>query len=207
MINDTIMKQLESVGFSEDTEDVAARVPKPRLQSIHRKAPSTSARPTRQVSTLRSREAAAALAAPRPSSAPGRRVAAPKSRIASAASALMPQQTTRAPTNRAPTNPSSMRSTASAVTSNTTVGYSKGRSVSSTIRDTAAVQKAASTEALLSPETYVQLYGMPPLDSEMWIRCKAAGCFDSADEASEELEEQLPTFEEDEEADSFQLTL
>lgn len=202
MINDTIMKQLESVGFSEGTEDVAARLPKPRLQSIHRKAPSTSVRPTHQVSTLRSREAAAALATPRPSSAPGRHVAGPKSRIASAASALMPQKTTRAPTN-----PSSMRSTASAVTSNTTVGYSKGRSVSSTVRETAAAQKAANTEALLSPETYVQLYGMPPLDSEMWIRCKAAGCFDSVDETSQELEEHLPTFEEDEEAANFQLTL
>lgn len=102
-----------------------------------------------------------------------------------------------------------MRSTAAAVTSNTTVGYSKGRSVSSSLRETAAAQKAANTEALLSPKTYMQLYGTPPLDSEMWIRCKAAVCFDSADEnlAYQELEEQLPTFEEDEEADSFQLTL
>lgn len=101
-----------------------------------------------------------------------------------------------------------MRSTAATVTSNTTVGYSKGRSVSSTLRETASAQKAAHSEALLSPETYMQLYGKPPLDSEMRIRCKAAGCFDTEESASyQELEEQLPTFEEDEEADNFQLTL
>lgn len=102
-----------------------------------------------------------------------------------------------------------MRSTAALVTSNTTVGFSKGRSVSATLRETASAQKAANTEALLSPETYMQLYGMPPLDSEMWFRCKAAGCFDTAEEsaAPQEFEEQLPTFEEDAEEDNFQLTL
>lgn len=189
MINETIMKQLDSIGFTDRTEDVTPRAPKPRLQPTHRKAPSTGMRPTRQVPTIRSREAAAALAAPRPSSAPSRAVAVPKSRVASAASALMQKKT------RVPTNPSSMRSTAAAVTSNTTVGFSKGRSVSATLRETASAQKAANTEALLSPETYMQLYGMPPLDSEMWIRCKAAGCFDTAEEsaAPQEFEEQLPT--------------
>lgn len=100
-----------------------------------------------------------------------------------------------------------MRSTAATVTSNSTVGYSKGRSVSSTLRETASAQKAATSEALLSPETFMQLYGKPPLDSEMWLRCKAAGCFDEENVGYQELEEQLPTFEEDEEADNFQLTL
>lgn len=115
---------------------------------------------------------------------------------------LMPKKT------RAPSNPSSMRNTAAVVTSNTTVGYSKGRSVSSTLREKTAEQPSSSS-ATLSPETYMQLYGPPPLGSDMWSRCKAAGCFDSSDEsvASQELEEPLPTFEEDEEAESFQLTL
>ncbi|OOQ90828.1 hypothetical protein PEBR_02781 [Penicillium brasilianum] len=202
MINETIMKQLDNISFSERTEDAAVSIPKSRLQSTHRRAPSTSVRPTRQIPTIRSREAAAALAAPRPSSAPVRTVAVPKSRVASAASVLMPQKK-----SRAPTNPSSMRSTAATVTSNSTVGYSKGRSVSSTLRETASAQKAATSEALLSPETFMQLYGKPPLDSEMWLRCKAAGCFDEENVGYQELEEQLPTFEEDEEADNFQLTL
>jgi hypothetical protein len=99
-----------------------------------------------------------------------------------------------------------MRNTAAAANSNTTVGYSKGRSVSSTIREkNAEAQKTSSSEAL-SPETYMQLYGPPPLDSDMWTRCKAAGCFDTPEETSQELES-LPTFDEDEEAQSFQLTL
>lgn len=130
-------------------------------------------------------------------------MAAPKSRVVSAASAILPQKKPRAPTN-----PSAMRNTAAAVTSNTTMGYSKGRSVSSSLRETASAQRAASAEAL-SPETYIQLYGMPPLDSDMWIRCKSAGCFDRPDEAasSQELDPQLPIFEEDDDAANFQLTL
>lgn len=100
-----------------------------------------------------------------------------------------------------------MRNTAASVNSRTTVGYSKGRSVSSTLREkNSQTQKSSSSEGL-SPETYMQLYGPPPLDSEMWTRCKAAGCFDTPEEASYELEESLPTFEEDEEAQNFQLTL
>ncbi|KAJ5166665.1 uncharacterized protein N7482_005446 [Penicillium canariense] len=204
MINETIMKQLDDIGFNGPSDDTAAKAPKQRLKSIHRKAPSTSARLMQSVPTIRSREAAVALAAPRPSSTPVRTLPVPKSRVASAASALMPQKKTRNPTN-----PSSMRSTAAAVASNTTVGYSKGRSVSSTLRETASARKASKSEDLLSPKTYMELYGMPPLDSEMWTRCKAAGCFDTPEEnaASQELEEQLPTFGEDEEAESFQLTL
>ena len=109
---------------------------------------------------------------------------------------------------RTPTNPSSMRNTAAAVTSNNTVGYSKGRSVSSTLRED-TVQKPSDKQSTLSPETYLQLYGQPPLESDMWSRCKAAGLLDDSEEAgsSQELEEELPTFEEDEEAQDFQLTL
>ena len=86
--------------------------------------------------------------------------------------------------------------------SNTTVGYSKGRSVSSTLRE-----NELSAKTPLSPETYMKLYGLPPLGSEMWTRCKAAGCFDTEENAGQELQECLPAFAEDEEAESFQLTL
>lgn len=196
------MKQLDSVGFNDPSEDEIAPAPKPQQRSLRAKTPSTSTRPTRNISTLRSREAAAALSAPKPSTASARPAAVPKSRLASASSVLMPKKT------RVPSNPSSMRNTAAAATSNTTMGYSKGRSVSSTLREKTAEQPS-STSATLSPETYMQLYGPPPLGSDMWSRCKAAGCFDSPSESatSQELEEPLPTFEEDEEAASFQLTL
>ncbi|KAJ5491445.1 hypothetical protein N7539_003012 [Penicillium diatomitis] len=204
LVNETIMRQLEAVRFSEFTETAPTQATRQPLQHTHRRAPSSNVRPTRPVSTLRSREAAAALAMPRPSTAPGQPIAVPKSRVVSASSSLLSQQKPRAPTN-----PSSMRNAAAAATSNTTVGYSKGRSVSSTLRETTTARRAASAETLLSPETYIQLYGKPPLDSDMWIRCKAAGCFDAPEEStsSPQLDSELPIFEEDEDAANFQLAL
>ncbi|KAJ5658303.1 uncharacterized protein N7484_001952 [Penicillium longicatenatum] len=197
MVDEMIMKQLDAVSFNERSDDEAvqpvARVP---LASTSRsRAPSTNVRPSRNIPTLRSREAAAALSAPKTRSASARVAAAPKP--SGVSSLLMPKKKVRVPTN-----PSSMRNTAAAMNSNTTVGYSKGRSVSSTLRE-----NELSTNAPLSPETYMQLYGPPPLGSEMWTRCKAAGCFDTEENAGQELQESLPTFAEDEEADSFQLTL
>lgn len=210
LANETMMKQLESIGFNDPSEDEAAPAPKPQPRSLRSRTASTSTssstssstRPARNISTLRSREAAAALAAPRPSSASTRPAPVPKSRIASASSITMHKKI------RVPSNPSSMRASAAAATSNTTMGYSKGRSVSSTLREKIAEQPS-SISATLSPETYMQLYGPPPLESDMWSRCKAAGCFDTPgeDAVSQELEERLPTFEEDDEAESFQLTL
>jgi hypothetical protein len=114
---------------------------------------------------------------------------------------LMPKKKTRTPSN-----PSSMRNAAAAVTSKSTVGYSKGRSVSSTLQEKTAEQKPASAPDTLSPQAYVQLYGPPPLGSDMWMRCKTAGCFDE-NVTPTKPEEVLPTFDEDEEAQNFQLTL
>lgn len=201
MVDDMILKQLEDVGFENTDEREAVKASKP--QALPSKGPTTT-RHTRSASTLRSREAATALSGSQPAMTP-RVVSAPKPRVASLASSasalVMPKRHARIPSN-----PSSMRNTAASVNSRT-VGYSKGRSVSSNLREkTAQAQKPSASQAL-SPETYMQLYGPPPLDSEMWTRCKAAGCFDTPEETSQELEEQLPTFVEDEEADSFQLTL
>lgn len=202
MAEEMIMKQLDTISFNEPSEDESIRAPDPQPRATRSGASSSaSSRHSRTVSTLRSREAAAALAAPTPSTAAPRVAAAPKSRLPSS---LMPRKKTRVPTN-----PSSMRNTAAAVTSNSTLGYSKGRSVSSTLHDGKIDSKPSDTHTTLSPESYMQIYGPPPLGSEMWIRCKAAGCFDSQEETStaQELEENLPTFEEDEEALNFQLAL
>ncbi|KAJ6145576.1 hypothetical protein N7470_009471 [Penicillium chermesinum] len=191
MVDDMIMKQLESVGFNESSEDEGDKI-MPSVSTgsdTQRKGPASNTR-SRNISTLRSREAAAALSGSKSTTAPARPVVAPKSRLTP--SVLMPKKKARVPTN-----PSSMRTTAAAVTSNTTVGYTKGRSVSTTLRE-----NKARPMATLSPETYFQLYGPPPLGSKMWVRCKAAGCFDN-----EEDSEDLQTFGEDDEADDFQLTL
>ncbi|KAJ5498841.1 hypothetical protein N7453_007892 [Penicillium expansum] len=199
MVDDMIMKQLEDIGFESSGESESANALQPN--DIPPKRPTTT-RHTRSVSTLRARDAVAALAGPQPT-APPRVASTAKPRVASLASSLvMPKRHARVPSN-----PSSMRNTAASLNSRTTVGYSKGRSVSSTLREKhSQTQKLASSQ-ILSPETYMQLYGPPPLDSEMWSRCKAAGCFDTPDETTQEPEEPLPTFEEDDEAQSFQLTL
>lgn len=199
MADEMIMKQLDNVRFSEASEDEATTASKPQPQATRVKTPSTNTRPARNISTLRSREAAAALAGNKTAAAPARAAAAPKPRLASA---LMPKKKTRVPTN-----PSSMRNTAAAVTSNTTVGYTKGRNVSASLREQQQTEqkKTSNTQTSLSPETYMRLYGPPPLGSEMWSRCKDAGCLDDSDENGEP-EELLPTFEEDE-AENFQLTL
>ncbi|CAG8298254.1 unnamed protein product [Penicillium nalgiovense] len=200
MVDDMIMKQLDDIGFESSGENESAKALQPN--AIPPKRPTSTARHTRSVSTLRARDAAAALNGSQPTAAP--RVAPPpKPRVSSLASSLvMPKRNARVPSN-----PSSMRNTAASVNSRTTVGYSKGRSVSSTLKEKNSQMQRPSSSQVLSPETYMQLYGPPPLDSEMWTRCKAAGCFDSPDEDTQEPEEPLPTFDEDDEAQSFQLTL
>ncbi|KAJ5508702.1 hypothetical protein N7527_010845 [Penicillium freii] len=200
MVDEMIMKQLEDIGFESSGEGESANALQPTAPPSKR--PTTTTRHTRSVSTLRARDAAAALSGSQPTPAP--RVApTPKPRVASLASSLvMPKRQARVPSN-----PSSMRNTAASVNSRTTVGYSKGRSVSSTLREKHSQTQKSLSSQVLSPETYMQLYGPPPLDSEMWTRCKAAGCFDSPDEITQEPEEPLPTFDEDDEAQNFQLTL
>ncbi|KAJ5841615.1 hypothetical protein N7534_011445 [Penicillium rubens] len=183
MVDDMIMKQLEDIGFESSGENESAKALQPNVI------------PPKETYIHRTTHSQCPTAAPR--MAP-----TPKPRVASLASSLvMPKRNARVPSN-----PSSMRNTAASVNSRT-VGYSKGRSVSSTLRERNSQMQRPSSSQVLSPETYMQLYGPPPLDSEMWTRCKAAGCFDSPDENTQEPEEPLPTFDEDDEAQSFQLTL
>ena len=83
-----------------------------------------------------------------------------------------------------PTNPSPMRHTAATAASKTTMGYSKGRAASATLRKTVLPAKATKTNENAIPDTemapadYIQRYGVPKFGSEMWIRCKNSGCFD-----------------------------
>lgn len=194
-VDEMIMKQLDEVQFEELSE------PEPAKMSNRRpKLSTTSTRQARNIPTIRSREAATALAGPKQTSATARTAPAPKPRAAS--SVLTAKKT------RMPTNPSSMRHTAAAATSNTTISYSKGKRISSTLREKTEVQRPSSRDTTLSPEAYMRLYGPPPLGSDMWIRCKAAGCLDEQDGAmTTEPEESLQTLGEDEEAQSFQLAL
>jgi hypothetical protein len=204
-VDEMILKQLEEIGFEDKTEldppsePHVEEVPKRRLEVRRAKSTMTKPKYTSNISTVRARDAVAALSRVEPSGARARPAAMskPKPRVASS---LL---TSRRP--RVPSNLSSMRHAAATANSKTTLGYSKGRTVSSRLHGKPSTTPERS---VLSPETYIELYGMPPLGSEMWYRCKAAGCFDSEeDRLAAEAERNLPTFGEDEEAQNFQLTL
>ena len=81
-----------------------------------------------------------------------------------------------------------MRHTAATAASKTTVGYSKGRATSATLRKTVIPQKSDKRAAgpeipdvTLAPAIYIQRYGVPPFGSDMWVRCRDTGCFDEDD--------------------------
>lgn len=198
-VEEAIKKQMANIGFNDSsggTEESSGN----KSKSTQRRQPKEGASGrshASNVSTVTSRDAAAALSGT-PATARPRAARIPKPRVASSLLG------TKKP--RVPTNPSSMRQTAAAADSRTTVGYSKGRSVSSKLQGKAPPKEPA-TKGILSPWTYIQLYGPPPFGSEMWIRCKAAGCFDEESRPEATDEEDLGVYDEDEEAQNFQLTL
>ena len=139
--------------------------------------------------TIKSRNAAAALSGTNPS----RYRALPASLSRARGASVFPSQ-----------NPTNTAHSAAVARSRTTLGYSRGRNVSTSLNQKAPSPSTTTTK--LSPQIYMDIYGPPPLGSEMWIRCKTAGCFD--DEANDSANgEELPTLGEGEEADNFQLVL
>ncbi|KAL6233735.1 hypothetical protein BDW75DRAFT_214199 [Aspergillus navahoensis] len=192
MVDETILKQIESIDFAElsdvdqSNQPPVAEIPRRRIQARHFKAASGKSNYSSGVSTIRARDAVKALSGnertiPRTRAAP---IMKPRTRIASS---LFPLKKTQAPAN-----PSSMRHTAAAADSRTTVGYARGREMSSRLNGTAkASTKQPAAKAVLSPQTYTQPYGSPSLEAE----------------SGQLAEELFPTYEEDEETQNFQLTL
>jgi uncharacterized protein YnzC (UPF0291/DUF896 family) len=201
-VEELIKKSLDDIEpLDEASTDVTATKVPPRLANIK-----TKRSVDRAIPTIKSRTAAGALALqPRKAAVPvkPRASAIPKTRLPSVLAARK-----KTPP---PSNPSSMRHTAAVASSKTTLGYSKGRKVSSVLRQTPQKDRATDkppSNSILSPERYMMLYGEPPFGSEMWLRCKAAGCFDpEPDDAQDQLEVVLSIYQEDEESANFQLTL
>lgn len=193
MIDETILKQVESVGFTEADEDnqlaqaPVSEIPPRRIHARQPRAAAGKPNYSAGVPTVRAREAAKALCSnersvPRTRAAP---IMKPKARITSS---LFPSKKPKA----VPTNPSPMRHTAAVADSRTTVGYTKGREMSSRLNGKAKSPSAKQPASrALSPEVYTQPHE-PAL----------------ANTQSEQLmEEAFPTYEEDEETQNFQLTL
>ena len=191
-MDEIILNQIESIGFEEANETDLCRQStlkepsKRRLEPRRVKVPTPKVKYTSNVSTLRARDAAAALSAPETS--------APRTRAASRPRISSSIHTMRKP--RAPANQSSMRHSAAVANSKTTVGYAKGRDVSTRLHGKpSTTAKQPAPKNILSPDTYMQLYGTPPFGSEMWLRCKAAGCFDDEQTQTETIPELLPTLD------------
>lgn len=203
MVDEMIQQQVDSLELLGilDRDELEIQKPRRAKEASKTKQEGSKTKRTRSVSTVRSRAAAAALSRSASPSLAQEKPAAPKTKKAS--SALSSKKKTPAPTN-----PSSMRAAAAAATSKTTVGYARGRSVSSRLRGktTKAASDKAASKSILSPQKYMELYGPPPLGSEMWRRCKAAGCLNGS-KPEDEVEEVLPIYHEDEEELNFQLTL
>lgn len=158
------------------------------MAAIDAETAPTSKKPTLSTgpSELKSKSAAAALAHPK--------ISAPMAKGASKPGppSTKPRLTTslvsRPKKIPAPTNPSNMRHTAAVAASKTTMGYAKGRSTSASLRKTVLPKEDAKMpDTSLPPAEYIQRYGVPPLGTEMWLRCKIAGCFD--EDEGESLEE------------------
>ncbi|EER25933.1 hypothetical protein D8B26_008258 [Coccidioides posadasii str. Silveira] len=199
------VREMESLNIKEfPDEPCIEELEAKRLKGLEKKK-ANKPNINRHVSTLQSRSAAKALSRlPRP-------VAHPKTRPAPTARPRVITGLTSKRKSTVPSNPSSMRHTAAVVTSRTTLGYAKGRGVSSALRGRASkeeVKKVSSTKSIISPDKYMELYGPPPFGTEMWLRCKTAGLFDTEDVDQAILDEIPPSFyQEDEETANFQLTL
>lgn len=145
-----------------------------------------------------------------------------KPTIASQQRAKMPSKllpTSKKPTPQ-PTNPSSMRHTALAAASRNTVGYSKGRNVSSKLpnvtspaKGTAARGKQLDEEQYdMSPQQFKSLFGEPPEGSDMWYRLHEDEIFpkprylvDDLDEDLDDLRLDDVVVEDAEDNDDFEL--
>ncbi|KAL2807861.1 hypothetical protein BJX63DRAFT_425046 [Aspergillus granulosus] len=192
MMDKKILEQIESIGFGEISDDdqsskpSVAEIPRRRLEAQRPRAAVGRTKHPNGVSTIRAQAAASALSSierpvPRIRAAP---MVKPKARVTSA---LFPSKKPRPPTN-----PSSMRHAAATASSRTTVGYTKGREVSSRLHDKPKASAAQpSTQRILSPDTYLRPQSSLSLGTE-------------TDQLAEET---FPQYEEDEETQNFQLTL
>lgn len=206
------------------------REAKPKKAGLAGKASKVlSKTPTAQgLSTIASKDAAAALSysSRPPTSASTRGFAAPTaSTKARAPSALVNRKTRPTPT---PSNPSTMHHAAATAASRTTLGYSQGRAVSSTVRKPAsAISDAKPKRSVTSPgaarsrAASSQAGGVQPArgavigmrqepDVEDWLRMRGARVEGDEEGADDFVKNQLPEYlraDDEDELEGFQLKL
>ncbi|KAI1920744.1 hypothetical protein LOZ52_005403 [Ophidiomyces ophidiicola] len=205
-IDDLILQQVQDM----KSLDIQEFPDEPCIEELEAKRLQAMGKTGRQPSIIQSRTAAKALSKlPRPSVQPKPRV------VPTARSRVIPSLTSKRKAV-VPINPSPMRHTAAVINSRTTLGYAKGRGVSSALRNQSSKENVkkppssttSSSSSIISPERFMQLYGPPAVGTEMWSRCKTAGLFDPVD-VDKAIYDEIPpvTYEEDEETANFQLTV
>lgn len=141
--------------------------------------------PSKGPSALKSKVAAASLSLPK-QSGPALKTA-PKPNPVPAKPRLTTSLIARPKKTPTPSNLSPMHYNAAVAASKSTLGYSKGRAASATLRKTVLPKKEVKSssketpDSSLAPAEYIRRYGVPEVGSEMWIRCKSVGCFDEDD--------------------------
>lgn len=135
--------------------------------------------PPKGPSTLKSKVAAAALSVSK-QAGPALKTAS-KPNTAPVKPRLTTSLVARPKKTPAPSNPSPMRHKAAVAVSKTTMGYSKGRAASTTLRQTVLPKKEVKTgsneipDTSVAPAEYIRRYGVPREGSEMWTRCRTMG--------------------------------
>lgn len=133
-----------------------------------------------KVDTVRAKGAVAALSSQPQTKLPSVAMKETASSKQKKKSSLQVLETKKTPLQ--PTNPSPMRHNAAVAASKTTIGYSKGRSVSSVLPE--KIVKASKTklekpdQSKIHPLEFRELYGEPPFGSQMWDRFREQGLFD-----------------------------
>ena len=160
--------------------------PVPVSQSQPKPKPAENKAP----STLSSKSAATALSQPRPK-APVPPRAKPNTTNNPLKSKLPSSLISSRKRTPPPTNPSPMRHAAAIAASKTTMGYSRGRTTSNTLRKSNNIPSSSTDkenkpkteipDTTLTPADYVKRYGVPPVGSAMWIRCTTGNLFGDDD--------------------------
>ena len=138
--------------------------------------------PAKGPSTVKSKVAAASLSLPKQSGpaleASSKRNNGPAKPRFTTSVVSRPKKTP------APINPSPMRHNAAVAASKTTMGYSKGRAASATLRKSVLSKKEGQNssnevhETSLRSAEHIRRYGVPREEIEMPAHCRAAGYFD-----------------------------
>ena len=171
----------------------------------------------KDVDTLKARGAASALNAPAKGLASLSKPTMASQQRAKIPSKVMP--TSKKPTP-APTNPSPMRHTALAAASRSTVGYSKGRNVSSKLSDITnkSILSPSKSKDHMTPQQFKDLFGEPPEGSQMWYKLHEDELFGTRrslmadlaalnDDEDDGFRLNDPLAEEDEDEEVFQLKM